>query len=280
MQFWRDTISKSLALTPQKEPVAILLSHAAGSLIARTDGAAKLSRPWLHRIVNEREKYLENPPYPNLKALETYGEHTYSTLLYLTLSALPMASLTADHVASHIGKAQGITAILRGLPLLAFPDQAKHHSPQTALGGSIGGGRQGSIALPLDVMAEAGVREEDVMRKGGEAHGLRDAVFTVATRASDHLITAREMIKNLRAGQDAGHEFEHSDDQEHEQRPTKQGGAADVDRSFGVLMPALATQMWLDRLQKADFDVFDPSLRQSDWKLPFKAYWAFTRKQL
>lgn len=280
MQFWRDTITKALALTPPKEPVAILLAHAAGSLISRTEGRARLSKPWLHRLVNEREKYLQNPPYADIAALETYAENTYSTLLYLTLSALPMASITADHVASHIGKAQGIAAVLRGLPILAFPGQAKHHSTQTALGGAIGATRQGTVTLPLEVMADAGVREEEVMRKGGEAKGLRDAVFTVATRANDHLITARGMVKNLRAGQDAGHDFEHSDDMEHAQDSGRQNGAPDVDRSFGVLMHAVATQGWLDRLEKCDFDVFRPELRQSDWKLPLKAYWAFYKKQL
>lgn len=279
MQFWRDTITRALALTPPKEPVAILLAYAQGSLAASTEGKSKLSKPWLLRIVNEREKYLQNPPYPNIAALETYGENTYSTLLYLTLSALPIASITADHVASHIGKAQGIAAILRGIPLLAVPGQAKHHSPETATGQGVGATRQGTVTLPIDVMVEAGVREQEIMRKGSEATGLRDAVFAVATRASDHLITAREMIKNLRAGQDAGHDFEHADDIEHVQSSGWQGGAADVDRSFGVYMPAVATQMWLDRLEKCDFDVFNNSLRQGDWKLPYKAYWAFSRKR-
>lgn len=278
MQFWRDTITKALALTPPKEPVAVLLAYAQGSLAARTDGRSRLSKPWLHRIVNEREKYLHNPPYTSLGDLETYGENTYSTLLYLTLSALPMTSISADHVASHIGKAQGIVAVLRGIPLLAFPGEAKHHSTQTAMGGSVGTHKQGSVTLPLDVMVEAGVREEEVLRKGSEAKGLRDAVFTVATRASDHLITAREMMKNLRAGKDAGHDFEHADDPEHQQASGRQDGGAEVDRSFGIYMPAIATQMWLDKLQKCDFDVFNSALRQSDWKLPFKAYWAYNRK--
>lgn len=280
MQFWRDTISKALELTPPKEPVAILLSHAAGSLVSRTHGKAKLSKPWLHRLVNEREKHLQNPPYTSISALETYAENTYSTLLYLTLSALPMASVTADHVASHIGKAQGIAAVLRGLPLLAFPGPPNHHSTQTALGGAVGANRQGSVTLPLDVLVEAGVREEDVLRRGAAANGLKDAVFVVATRANDHLITAREMIKNLRAGNDVGHDFEHSDDTEHHAQQDQSGGLNEVERSFGVFMPAIATRQWLDRLQSCDFDVFNPSLRQSDWKLPFKAYWAFNRRQL
>lgn len=134
------------------------------------------------------------------------------------------------------------------------------------------------MLLPLDVMAASGVREEDVFRNQGDAKGLKDAVFTVATRANDHLITARQMMKTIRAGLEVDHAFEHADDEEHR----RGGGTAreDVDKAFGVLMPALTTQMWLDKLQKYDFDVFRPELRTGDWSLPWKAYWAFKRKQL
>lgn len=288
MQFWRDTVARALAFTPPKEPVALLLASAAASLSARTNQRARLSKPWLNRLITTREQYLSNPPYPDLAALEAYSENTYSTLMYLTLSALPLTSITADHIASHIGKAQGITAVLRGLPLMAFPPQPKTHSPQNALGGALAGGHQGSVPLPLDIMAEAGVREEDVMRKGSEAKGLRDAVFVVATRANDHLITARQMLSNVQKGQDVDHEFEHKDDMEHARGresvppPALSAQAAEVERAFGVFMPAISTQMWLDRLQKVDFDIFDRSLMTvgGDWKLPWKAYWSYSRKTL
>lgn len=284
MQYWRDSITKALAFAPPKEPVAVLLSAAAAKLSTQTEGRNKLSKPWLHRVINTREQYLQNPPYPNLASVESYAENTYSTLLYLTLSALPLTSVTTDHVASHIGKAQGITAVLRGLPFLAFPPPPNHHSNQANMGGALAtSGRQGSVTLPLDVMADAGVREEEVLRNGSNAKGLSDAVFAVATRASDHLITAREMLKNVRAGQDVGHDFEHQDDPEHldstgsSQSP--QGHSADIERAFGVFLPAVATQMWLDKLQKYDFDVFNPKLRTSDWRLPLKSYWAHSRRQ-
>lgn len=225
---------------------------------------------------------MDNRPYTDMMALESYSENTYSTLLYLTLSALPMASVTADHLASHIGKAMGIAAVLRGLPLLAFPPPANHHSNRGGLAAGLGGGNQAAVALPLDVMVEAGVREEDVFRRGAEAPGLGDAVFKVATRASDHLITARSMLRNLRAGEGVGHEFEYQGEEGHEYVASagKGGEIQEVDRAFGVFMPAVATSLWLDRLQKVDFDIFQRSLRTSDWKLPVKAWWAYRRGQI
>lgn len=286
MQFWRDAIASSLSGAPKKEPAAILLAAANEDLQIRSNGKTRLNKSWLNRIINTREQYLGNPPYPNLNALETYAENTYSTLLYLTLSALPLASITTDHLASHIGKAMGIAAVLRGLPLVAFPPPPPTHHTSNAKGGPMSPAPQGAVLLPLDIMAQCGVQEEQVLRQGAAAPGIRDAVFTVATRASDHLITAREMLKNLKAGQDIGHEFEHIDEEEHATRVPQQAATGtekqleEVKRGFGVLMPAIATQLWLDKLQKTDFDIFDQSLRRTDWKLPWKAYWAFTRTKL
>ncbi|KAI9370799.1 Squalene/phytoene synthase [Aspergillus egyptiacus] len=280
LQFWRDAVTRTLAGSPPKEPIAILLASAVEDLQARSNGKNRLSKNWLMRMISAREQTLTNDPYPNLEALENYAESTYSTLLYLTLSALPMASVTADHVASHIGKAAGIAAVLRGLPIVAFP-QARVQGSGQASGMQVGGARQGAVMLPLDVMAQAGVKEEEVFRKGAEAEGLRDAVFTVATRASDHLITVQQMLSNLRAGGDVGHDFEHEGEEEHQhvsEGSRQEAPLDEVNRAFGVFMPALATRLWLDRLQSVDFDIFRPELLRSDWKLPWKAYLAFQRK--
>jgi NADH dehydrogenase [ubiquinone] 1 alpha subcomplex assembly factor 6 len=284
MQFWRDTVTSSLAGTPRKEPAAILLARAAENLNHISDGTAKLSKNWLFRIISTREQNLGNPPYPTLAALESYAENTYSTLSYLTLQALPMNSLIVDHLASHIGKATGIATVLRGLPLIAFPPPPPTHHTSNAKGGAMTAGPQGAVMLPLDVMAQSEVQEERVLREGSAAPGLRDAVFTVATRANDHLITAREMLKNLRGGKDVGHEYEHLADEEHVYNAQgltsgTEKQLQEVDRAFGVLMgPAVATSLWLDQLQKVDFNVFDHSLRRTSWKLPWKAYWTFKRK--
>ncbi|OJK01694.1 hypothetical protein ASPACDRAFT_1898864 [Aspergillus aculeatus ATCC 16872] len=289
LQYWRDAVTKTLAGRPPKEPIAILLAAAIEDLHTRTGGAARISKGWLTRLINAREQTLTNDPYPTLAALEAYAENTYSTLSYLTLSALPMTSVTADHLASHVGKAVGIAAVLRGLPLVAFPQQQQQQQQQNP-GAGVGqyNNKQGAVMLPLDVMAQAGLREEDVFRQGAEAPGLRDAVFTVATRANDHLITAQQMLSNLRAGQDVGHEFEHEGEEGHTYEPSPDQNQQqraetpleEVNRAFGVLMPAIPTRLWLARLESFDFDIFRPELLRSDWTLPWKAYWAFKRKAL
>lgn len=277
LQYWRDAITKTLSGTAPKEPIAVLLGSAIEDLENRTQAKAQISKGWFMRMISSRERTLTNDPYPDLAAMESYAENTYSTLLYLTLAALPMTSVTADHVASHIGKAAGIAAVLRGLPLVAFPQPASRSTSNANM--PTGGAKQGAVMLPLDIMAQSGVKEEEVFRQGAEANGLRDAVFTVATRASDHLITAQQMLANLRAGQDVGHEFEHQGEEGHEYAGLRnEAPLEEVNRAFGVYMPAVGTRLWLDRLQSFDFDIFRPELLRSDWKLPWKAYWAFRRK--
>ena len=285
-QFWRDAISDAFNGSPRQQPVSLLLARTLEILGARTEGTATLSKHWFMRVIATREQYSDGRPYPDLAALETYAENTYSTLMYLTLQSLPMSSLTADHIASHIGKASGIVAVLRGLPLVAFPPPPNHHSKSGSMGDSLERGKQGTVMLPLDVMARAGLQEEDVLRQGPEAPGLKDTVFEVATRANDHLITAREMMKNVREGMDIGHAYEHADDTEHSETSQTDDGMLskeqrqlqDVERAYGIFMDAIAAQSWLDRLQKANFDLFSTQMRKKDWKLPFRAYGAYRKR--
>lgn len=135
-------------------------------------------------------------------------------------------------------------------------------------------------------MAECGVKEESVLRYGGETSGLRDAVFKVATRASDHLITARQMVRNVQGGTDVGHQFEYEGEEGHDDYGQNGDGSKDkllqqreeVERAFGIFMPAVSTRLWLEKLEKADFDIFDERLRRRDWRLPWKAWWAYRRR--
>ena len=282
MQFWRQTIDSAFAERPPEEPVAVLLA----SYIHQ---GHKLSKTWFHRIINTRDHQLSHPGFASLSDLENYAESTYSTILYLSLSALPLNSLTLDHVASHIGKAAGISAVLKGVPLLAFPSPPNHHSVNPpGMGLPPTRGRQGLISLPLDVMSAAGLREEDIFRQAGDAEGLRDAVFEVATRASDHLITARTMVNSMKKNEHPDHDFEHADDEGHQYTVQERQEATSVDRQmeeynqgYGVIMgPAISTQLWLDRLQKVDFDIFHASLRRPEWKLPIVAWWLNRRRRL
>ncbi|KAI9159022.1 NADH dehydrogenase-like protein [Paramyrothecium foliicola] len=261
MKFWQESIDNTFAGRPPREPICLLLDKSLKQLEERAGAGTKKSiKFWISRLIKTREKYMDNRPYSSLASLEEYGENTYSTLMYATLASMPLRSMEVDHLASHIGKACGIVAVLRGIPVLAAPSQAV----KTPSGSTAPSTREPTLRLPLDVMAEEGVKEEEVFRQGPNAPGLQDAVFKVATRANDHLITAREMLKRLKAGEDAGHDFEHQGEGEHiymEQDDPRR----DIKSSFGVLLEAIPAAYYLESLEKANFD--PPSSNISDRQL-------------
>ncbi|KAI0127346.1 squalene/phytoene synthase [Xylariales sp. AK1849] len=277
MQFWRDAVNNTFAGKPPKEPIMILFHKVLSELSENNPESSPTSiKFWLLRLINTREKYMDNRPFTSLAALEEYAENTYSTLMYSALAALPIRSMHVDHLASHIGKACGIVAVLRGIPVLAAPAPTVK-SPQ---GLDVGGGRSPVLLLPLDVMAEVGLREEDVYRQGPEAEGFKDVVFKIATRANDHLITAREMLKNIQAGENPSHEYEHQGEAEHDYPDTNlegEGTNRDLKRGFGVLLESIPASDYLDRLEGADFNSFAV---RSSWKLPWRLWRASKTQEI
>ncbi|KAK3380452.1 Squalene/phytoene synthase [Lasiosphaeria ovina] len=275
MQFWRDTVQKIFDDNPPREPISILLHSAVSNLTSRVgkSGANSL-KFWLLRLINTREKHMENKPFTDLAALEDYAENTYATLMYTTLGTIPLRSVHLDHLASHIGKACGIVATLRGIPVLAAPSRPV----QGPAGASVGNTRNPALLLPLDVMAEAGLKEEDVFRRGPDAKFLQEAVFKVATRANDHLITAREMLKNLQSGAGPGHDYEHEGDTDYIYSPDgPESTSTDIRRGFGVLLEAIPAADYLQRLESSDFDPFKV---RGSWKLPWRLWQGLRRQQI
>ncbi|NXG90759.1 NDUF6 factor, partial [Stercorarius parasiticus] len=108
MQFWRDAVEDIYCDNPPHQPVATELWRA----VKRHN----LTKMWFMKIIDEREKNLDDRAYRNIQELETYAENTQSALLYLTLEMLGVRDIHADHAASHIGKAQGIVTCLRATP--------------------------------------------------------------------------------------------------------------------------------------------------------------------
>jgi NADH dehydrogenase [ubiquinone] 1 alpha subcomplex assembly factor 6 len=276
VQFWKESLEKTFAGIPPREPICILLHKALTDLDSRATEGNSSTRTsikfWIQRLIRTRERYMDNSPYPSLAALEEYAENTYSTLMYATLAAIPLRSMHVDHLASHIGKARGIVAILRGIPILAASTQPVK-SPS---GADVAPRRDPVLLLPLDVMSEVGLKEEDVYRQGPNAPGFQDAVFRVATRANDHLITAREMLKNLKAGQGPDHDFEHEGEAEHEY-VQESDAALEIRRSFGVLLEGIPAGSYLERLEAKNFD---PFAIRADWKLPWRIWQALRKEQI
>ncbi|NXC12337.1 NDUF6 factor, partial [Corythaeola cristata] len=135
MQFWREAVESIYGDNPPHQPVATELWRA----VKRHN----LTKMWFMKIIDEREKNLDDRAYRNIQELETYAENTQSALLYLTLEMLGVRDIHADHAASHIGKAQGIVTCLRATP---------YHSARQ------------KVFLPMDICMLHGVSQEDFIR--------------------------------------------------------------------------------------------------------------------
>ncbi|KAJ3300142.1 NADH dehydrogenase (ubiquinone) complex I, assembly factor 6 [Borealophlyctis nickersoniae] len=102
--------------------------------------------------------------------------------------------------------------------------------------------------LPSEVMAKYSVSTEEVFRNGPNEQ-LEEAVFEVATAANDQLITSRSFAKDT------------------------------PERAVPALLASIPCEIYLQALEKANFNVFDPSLRKRNWRLPL-SLWNSGRKRV
>nr|XP_044999548.1 NADH dehydrogenase (ubiquinone) complex I, assembly factor 6 isoform X1 [Jaculus jaculus] len=167
MQFWKKAVEEIYCDNPPHQPVAIELWKA----VKRHN----LTKRWLVKIVDERERNLDDKAYRNIQELENYAENTQSSLLYLTLEILGVKDLHADHAASHIGKAQGIVTCLRATP---------YH------------GSRRKVFLPMDICMLHGVSQEDILRRN-QNKNVRDVIYDIASQAHLHLKHARSFHKSV-----------------------------------------------------------------------------------
>jgi len=171
-----------------------------------------------------------------LSSLTAHAESTSSTLLYLLLSLLSLQSSTLSHAASHLGAAQTYTTLLRALPFHVSKNR---------------------MVIPAEITAKHGVRQENVFRNNGPDEegqkALEEAVFEFATRANDHLITARDTFKET-------------------------GGLVPKE-AVPVFLAAIPVGLFLEKLEGANFNAFHPSLQRRDWRLPWRVWRGFYKRR-
>lgn len=164
IHFWKDAVERVYKGSPPEHPVAQELSVLVHS--------KQLSRQWLNRMIDSRESILGDKPHNTVSDLEEYAEKSISSTLYLILQSMGVQSVVCDHVASHIGKLQGITNLIRGIPFNAS---------------------RGRVYIPSELMAKHKVSQESVARGKGD---LKEVVYDIACTAHQHLVKARSLQKD------------------------------------------------------------------------------------
>ncbi|BEJ11642.1 hypothetical protein CspHIS471_0201020 [Cutaneotrichosporon sp. HIS471] len=231
-QFWRDALAAIFSGKPAPQhPVALAL--------AEMHAARPVQRYYLGQLIDVRAKNLSAPP-----ASATLEQHlaTYSPLAGALLQGpLPIVLSPTDsetghiaHTLSHIAHLLAVSSLLRALPSLVTKRQ---------------------LNIPADVAARHGLVDEEVFRRGTQAPGLKDALFEIATRGMDELITARRDLN-------------------------KTDGKVVPKECMPLFLTAVPAERYLHRLEKADFDVFAPELAKHDWQLAPRIWWAYHRGKL
>lgn len=119
LKFWEDAITKIFDKNKKgsipKHPVVEELNFAAEK--------SKLTKRYFERLINARK--VPNLNFISMKAMEHYAEETTSSINYLILEALNCRNVHADHAASHLGKSQGISNLLRSI----YSQRSNQHLP-------------------------------------------------------------------------------------------------------------------------------------------------------
>lgn len=97
-------------------------------------------------------------------------------------------------------------------------------------------------------MTKHKVSQEEVIR-GKETQKLSDCVFEIAGRAYQHLQKARSLANKV---------------------PVEARIA---------LLPAVPVSIYLDKLQRVDYNVLDPSLQRRSWKMLPNVYYSMLKKE-
>ncbi|CAL5407904.1 unnamed protein product [Camellia sinensis] len=164
--WWRGAIDKIFANK--------LIEHPTVQALSSVTYENKISKGWLTRSIEARIKdakreVIEIPQ--TIKKLERYAEDTVSTNLYMTLQAGGIKSTTADHAASHIGKASGLLLLLKSLPYRASRSCQFSYIPT-------------KVAAKHGLLVNQGGQMEIFM---DSRERLCDAIFEMASVANSHL---------------------------------------------------------------------------------------------
>ncbi|PIK35088.1 putative NADH dehydrogenase (ubiquinone) complex I, assembly factor 6 [Apostichopus japonicus] len=213
MHFWKESLNDMYQRNPPHHPVAEELYEAIQK--------HNLSKQWLLRLVEERERTLEDRPFSSLEEVETYAEKTASSILYLTLEIFGVRDIHADHAASHVGKAQGLTTLIRSVP---------YHAARR------------KVLLPQDLLITHNVSQESIIR-GRDEQAIKEVIYDLASHAHSHVLKARSLKKSV----------------------PQEGSPA--------LLALTPIDRYLTRLQKLNFDLFNPVSQRRDAFLPWALWW-------
>lgn len=272
-KFWSDTLQKVFTGgDAPAEPIALLLRDS-------LENDINLNIDHFLRFLQTRKQFLRGTTFATTNDICAYGEGTYSQLNYQVQSALlsPLISPSVIKLLQHLMELQGLVR-----------DVAAHIGQATAVSLMILGMQyyaqsQNRVTLPIDLMTKNDLSQEHLLRlvqghisdtseQEALRNKLKNVVFETAVTANDHILSARNKLDTIKqeVKKIAG---DTNDKLIRTQSKKWKGGVPDV--IFTPYMVAIPTVLYLEKLQKLDFDVFAKKMQQKEWKLGYKSFRAY-----
>jgi phytoene synthase len=165
LQWWREVIEGAYSGAPARRHEVVQ------PLVAAIRGFG-LSRAPFDRLIDTRQRDLDEEPPADLAALTEYAEGASSALLYLALEVLGAAEPAMVEAAREVGIAYALAGLLRAMPFHAAA---------------------GRSYLPQDIAARAGLDRAEYARRR-DTPGLRRAAGALAEEAVAQLASARSGV--------------------------------------------------------------------------------------
>lgn len=216
LQFWEDSLVKLFDKNNQSLP-----EHPVVNELSLMINKTKFTKRYFDRLVNSRK--IQNLNFISTKQMENYAEETVSSVHYLLLEMLNVRNVNADHAASHLGKAQGITNILRSI--YASRSRSQY------------------LPIPQEILMKHGISQERFIRSKPDDKGVEDVVFEIATLAHQHLEKSLALLSKV------------------------------PKESKIIFLPVIASQRYLERLRRVNFNLTNKTLGKRDSLLPLSLYW-------
>ncbi|XP_066925111.1 NADH dehydrogenase (ubiquinone) complex I, assembly factor 6-like [Clytia hemisphaerica] len=177
IEFWRHNIKSTFQGQPPNHPVTILLALCLEK--------QWLSEKWFQRVVDVRERYLNNAAFMSLDDKEDYGEYAVSSLYYLILESLQVTNNDIYYAASHLGIANSLITLIKASPYYI---------------------KQGSVILPTELCVKHDISQEDILR-GQKQEQLSEIMFDLASQASLHIDGMKNYMKDTVASKEIKNVF-------------------------------------------------------------------------
>jgi NADH dehydrogenase [ubiquinone] 1 alpha subcomplex assembly factor 6 len=280
-QFWLQQLEKCKGLNNDNasslfldinEPCTILLAD----IVLKN---LNFSFDMINQMVHSHQHFYNNNSssgFRNVDEICSFGEGTHSQINYLMQSVLLSPQLTGfstlginllelpnsnelrnnlTDISAHLGQATSIGSFLIGLKYFAEKKQ--------------------TLMLPTDSLIKYRLPEEICLRylQGEPLEDaqhvkelMKNVVFDIATLANDHIITARSKLNDAK---DMVKQLANDNNRSDLISLLKKEKKSFPECFFLPYMSGLPTILYLERLEKHDFDVLHPKLSFKEWRLAF-----------